>query len=579
LIDSRRAEYSSSTRHSLKRTIAHEIYTAIKGAGGRFLQQVDIDIGEHVPLEDRMWVEVDEKKAIEKIKQGLRENRRKSSDASQEHEANDKDMAPPQHQSFLGVRSASQMLQHPQSLSMSPHALIESKGPLAVDPRLLLFQHEQGQPQLNHQLMMMQHGSPVSVSISTAHTPTIPNTVTFQSLCNVVNEAASTTQHDSPDVSLYKRLRNFLHLHAIPDIDSSVSKPVNGNVEMKESNTCSLSDEEVSNFLLNSLRDLDQPTLTIEEVEAELANLTDNERASALSDVFGKLCELNDQHKDKRAKRDLGKDSLAFLVSQMKLELQMIPDKQKAALMNALTKAKAEEFNDARLVRFLRCDDMNAKRAARRFVNYWEGRLEIFGSERYVLPITLNEALAGDIDAIHALESGLLKLLPHRDISGRQILFLEPCRHTKIGFSSAGALRAVWYIIEVAASEKEQDVESGVVEIVWDKNSTVWDYDSQVYSRWTYFETYAWPIQITAFHVCLPPPFILRVINPIMMALTDKRARARTIVHDVPENTIINALSSYGILKHMLPTVMGGDLIFDQSQWILDRRITEMEEI
>lgn len=361
LIDSRRAEYSSSTRHSLKRTIAHEIYTAIKGAGGRFLQQVDIDIGEHVPLEDRMWVEVDEKKAIEKIKQGLRENRRKSSDASQEHEANDKDMAPPQHQSFLGVRSASQMLQHPQSLSMSPHALIESKGPLAVDPRLLLFQHEQGQPQLNHQLMMMQHGSPVSVSISTAHTPTIPNTVTFQSLCNVVNEAASTTQHDSPDVSLYKRLRNFLHLHAIPDIDSSVSKPVNGNVEMKESNTCSLSDEEVSNFLLNSLRDLDQPTLPIEEVEAEMANLTDNERASALSDVFGKLCELNDQHKDKRAKRDLGKDSLAFLVSQMKLELQMIPDKQKAALMNALTKAKAEEFNDARLVRFLRCDDMNAK--------------------------------------------------------------------------------------------------------------------------------------------------------------------------------------------------------------------------
>ena len=87
-------------------------------------------------------------------------------------------------------------------------------------------------------------------------------------------------------------------------------------------------------------------------MEAELANLTDDERASALSDVFGKLCEHNDQHKDKKAKRDLGKDSLAFLVSQMKLELQMIPDKKKAALMNALEKAKAEEFNDARLVRF-----------------------------------------------------------------------------------------------------------------------------------------------------------------------------------------------------------------------------------
>ena len=34
-------------------------------------------------------------------------------------------------------------------------------------------------------------------------------------------------------------------------------------------------------------------------------------------------------------------------------------------------------------------------------------------------------------------------------------------------------LRAVWYIIEVAASEKEQDYESGVVEIVWDKESAL----------------------------------------------------------------------------------------------------------
>lgn len=195
------------------------------------------------------------------------------------------------------------------------------------------------------------------------------------------------------------------------------------------------------------------------------------------------------------------------------------------------------------------------------------------------MPITLSEALCGDAGAVRAIEAGIFYLLPHTDLSGRQLFFVEPCRHTKKGYSAAALLRAVWYTIEVAAREKEQDIESGVVEIIWDRDSTVWDYDSQVYSRWTDFETHCWPIQIIAFHACLPPPFILRLIYPIMMALTDKRARARTIVHDVPESSIIEVLSSYGILKRMLPTQIGGDLVIDQTQWITDRRVAEMEEI
>lgn len=130
-----------------------------------------------------------------------------------------------------------------------------------------------------------------------------------------------------------------------------------------------------------------------------------------------------------------------------------------------------------------------------------------------------------------------------------------------------------------SASSQNKDLVSGIVEIVWDKESTVWEYDPQCYDRWTYFETHAWPVQITAFHVCCPPPFLKRIIVPIMMALTDARARARTIVHDVPESKILDELSSYGILKHMLPKQMGGDLIIDQSHWIMERRAVELEEL
>lgn len=137
----------------------------------------------------------------------------------------------------------------------------------------------------------------------------------------------------------------------------------------------------------------------------------------------------------------------------------------------------------------------------------------------------------------------------------------------------------MWYIIEVTARQNNDLESGGVVELVWDKDSSVWDYDNQVYSRWTYFETYAWPLQITCFHVLCPPPFIKRIIFPIMMALTDKRGRARTLVHDVPESDVLQVLAKYGILKHMLPEVVGGDVVLDYASWISERRAAELEEI
>lgn len=59
---------------------------------------------------------------------------------------------------------------------------------------------------------------------------------------------------------------------------------------------------------------------------------------------------------------------------------------------------------------------------------------------------------------------------------------------------------------------------------------------------------------------------------------TDKRARARTMFHNVPESKIVEKMSTYGILGSMLPTEMGGEIEFSQSEWIEERRVAEMEE-
>jgi hypothetical protein len=57
----------------------------------------------------------------------------------------------------------------------------------------------------------------------------------------------------------------------------------------------------------------------------------------------------------------LGKKSIEFIVHQMRLELERIPEDEKQAFVEAQMKCSTEEFSNARLERFLRCEGMNAK--------------------------------------------------------------------------------------------------------------------------------------------------------------------------------------------------------------------------
>lgn len=75
----------------------------------------------------------------------------------------------------------------------------------------------------------------------------------------------------------------------------------------------------------------------------------------------------------------------------------------------------------------------NTQLAAQRFVRYWEARREVFGSEKYTLKMTLSEALKDDLVA---LGTCVYTLLPHPDLAGRQILFMEPNRHSRKGYTS-----------------------------------------------------------------------------------------------------------------------------------------------
>jgi hypothetical protein len=120
---------------------------------------------------------------------------------------------------------------------------------------------------------------------------------------------------------------------------------------------------------------------------------------------------------------------------------------------------------------------------------------------------------------------------------------------------------------------------SGFVFIGWHKDVTIFDYDRNAFNSLLYFEKTCLPVQCISFHICCPTSVILNVLKPIASAFTDKRARARTVIHDVPESKILDILSEYGIMKEMLPTEMGGTIRLNQSEWMANRRAAEMEEL
>jgi hypothetical protein len=64
----------------------------------------------------------------------------------------------------------------------------------------------------------------------------------------------------------------------------------------------------------------------------------------------------------------------------------------------------------------------------------------VFGPEKFVLPMTLHEALRDDLVA---LEACAMRLLPRLDASGRQLLLFDPCRHTRKGYTSESMVRCV----------------------------------------------------------------------------------------------------------------------------------------
>lgn len=115
------------------------------------------------------------------------------------------------------------------------------------------------------------------------------------------------------------------------------------------------------------------------------------------------------------------------------------------------------------------------------------------------MKMTLGEALKGDVVALNTC---ILTMLPN-DASGRIVLYLEPHRHTRQGYTSDSMMRAIWYVAEKAAQDNT-DIAGGIVQLVWCRNASLFDYDMKCIDGWASYLSNCWPIKLLANHICCP---------------------------------------------------------------------------
>jgi len=394
IVKLRSKEYTSTEKHKRKKEIAKEVLDCIRAAGGRFLRHDENVESVYSIVEDGTWYECDENASLEKCKQALRQHRPDASerqpntakvdtayhgdgDVTENHD----DVDPTENQStFHGTSShfvfASSfgmdggMVVDPPSLIMSLQPFMtsilppgvdgSSAPPAALDRRLLPFQQAPFAFQPYHPLLLSQgsvipglNSLPVQAHLQTGPLPSKAQPDNSYS----GNEATTVAQQQHPRlcVSSPAQAKSMLQDH-IKGRD--VNDVAVGLMPKSDSPAVTVDDGEVSEYLLSVLALSGRPKFTNQQDAQEQASMTDDERARVLCDLFGKYCST---HQTKKARRDLSMDEVSFLVKQMRIEIERIPEDEKDALMKAKVKCTAQEFSDARLERFLRCEGMDVK--------------------------------------------------------------------------------------------------------------------------------------------------------------------------------------------------------------------------
>mmetsp|Transcript_7733 Transcript_7733/g.10345 ORF Transcript_7733/g.10345 Transcript_7733/m.10345 type:complete len:253 (+) Transcript_7733:65-823(+) len=223
--------------------------------------------------------------------------------------------------------------------------------------------------------------------------------------------------------------------------------------------------------------------------------------------------------------------------------------------------------NDFKLM-FLRCEVFNADLAAKRYVKYWDKRVEHFGPEKAFKKISLSDANAGDEET---MDLGVISLLGKQDDQGRSILIYDPSKYDKSKYTTSSMIRTFWYVVH-SALEVEETQKHGMIFLGDVYRAKLSQFDREVSKGIVGSISGALPIRMSAIHIVHPPTFF-RIVFAFLKLVMSKRLLKRIYVHSGDDQKVLAEFEAkFGIAKDKLPTTIGGSLVLDHHSWIKMRR-------
>jgi hypothetical protein len=151
-------------------------------------------------------------------------------------------------------------------------------------------------------------------------------------------------------------------------------------------------------------------------VARDMNDLSMKEREQVLHDIHG-VADIPNEDPSKMQEK----------LAELESEIQQQSASEKSAYQQALGISEEYVRGHSFGLKFLRADCYDAPKAAKRMLAFFEQKLEIFGLEKLVKDITLQDLNEDDLEV---LKNGHLQLVPQRDRAGR-VIFCNVLTHER----------------------------------------------------------------------------------------------------------------------------------------------------
>lgn len=340
----------------------------------------------------------------------------------------------------------------------------------------------------------------------------------------------------------------------------------------------------------------DGPVFTYQDEEREIASLSMHEMVRINADLLGvtphgsrrnvdggKTAEDGDGTPTTRPRRSGSFASQSTVsttrdpestLGRLELALGVMP----ADRVEAYRRAEMEcpdQVSDERKMAFVHREDGNVALAAARLARYWQFRLDAFGEDRCFQPLTLAGAMIDEV--VPMMNHRIFHVLPVTDSAGRAIVFVDMTKRDYAIYSEKQEIRVYLYILETIVQNRRL-CRRGITFLSTGKNSEKKHF-SRKFAQLRREAENCSPIHVRAVHLCHPSTIMNYVIYPIMKYFMPQDFRLRFRLHNGSEEEVLRALEGYCLPRTRVPRELGGDVLLDMNQWVLDRMTIESARI